>query len=92
MFLGQLQHDLLLRVVRVLILIDEYILKSLLVFLAHGLMVVKQTIGQHQQIVEIHRIRLSASLFVFHEDATRFWHFRILVATLHFIVVGIFCC
>ena len=62
MLLCQLQHDSLLRIVRVLILVDQHIVESFYVLLTDILMLMKQQIGLHQQVVEIHGVSLSATL------------------------------
>ena len=56
----QLIDDGLLCVVGVLILIDQYELKLLYIFLSDILVVLEQHPRLHQQIVEVHRIRLTA--------------------------------
>ena len=62
--LGQLQHDGLLSEVRVLILVHQHIAEPVDIFLADVLMVAQQYEGLHQQVVEVHRVRLSAPLRV----------------------------
>ena len=62
--LGKLQHDFLLRIVGVLILVDEHIAKTLNILLADVLMLMKQQIGLHQQVVEVHSVSLSATLHI----------------------------
>ena len=64
MFLCQLQHNSLLRIVRVLILVDQHIVETLYVLLTDILMLMKQLISLHQQVVEIHGVSLSATLRV----------------------------
>ena len=61
MLLCQLQDYFLLRIVRILILVDQHIAESLCVLLAYILMLMKQQIGLHQQVVEIHSVCLSAT-------------------------------
>ena len=61
---GQLIHDGLLGEVRVLILIDKHELELLHVFPADILVIPKQHKGLHEQVVEVHRIGLTASLRV----------------------------
>ena len=90
MLARELQHNLLLGVVRVLVLVDEDVLESLLILLQHLAVVAQKAVGHHQQVVEVHRISLAATLLVGQEDAARLGHLRIAVALLHLGVGSIF--
>ena len=57
---GEQPDDALLGEVRVLILVDEHILELLDVFLADVLMLVEEQERLHQQVVEVHRVGLTA--------------------------------
>ena len=52
---GEEQHDLVLRLVRVLVLVDEDVLEALAVVLEHVGVVAEQAHGVDQQVVEVHR-------------------------------------
>ena len=58
--LGQLIHNRLLRIVRVLILIHQYELELIDIFLTHILVILEEDPRLNQQIVEVHRIGLPA--------------------------------
>ena len=67
-FLGQLHDNGLLGVVRVLVLIDKHIGKTIHILTTDILMFAKQHIGLHQQIIEVHGVRLSATLSIAQVD------------------------
>ena len=64
----QLQDNLLLRVVRVLILIDQYEAELLDILPAHVLVLLEKHISLHQQVVEVHRVSLTATLGIAQVD------------------------
>ena len=57
-------HDQVLGEVRILILIHQYIPEEVPVFLQDGRMIPEQDIGLQQQVVEVHRSRLEATVLV----------------------------
>ena len=64
MFMCQQQDNLLLGIVGVLILIDQYILETLDIFLPDILMVTQQDKGLDKQIIKVHRIRLMTTFHI----------------------------
>ena len=62
--LGKLQHDFLLRIVSILILVNKHIAETLNILLADVLMLMKQQISLHQQVIKVHSISLSATLHI----------------------------
>ncbi len=52
---GEQQDDLVLRLVRVLVLVDQDVLEALAVVVEHVGVVAEQADGVHQQVVEVHR-------------------------------------
>ena len=60
----QLQHNLLLRIVGILILIHQHVFETVDVLLTDILMMAEEQEGLHQQVVEVHGVRLTASLHV----------------------------
>ena len=58
--LGQLIHNRLLRIVRVLILVDQHELELIDILLTHLLVILEEYPRLNQQIVKVHRIGLSA--------------------------------
>ena len=73
MFMCQQQDNLLLGIVGVLILIDQYILETLDIFLPDILMVTQQDKGLDKQIVEVHRISLMATFHIALIDLRHHW-------------------
>ena len=63
-FTGQQQHDFLLCIVRILILVHQHILEAVDILLSDVLVVAQQHEGLHQQVVEVHGIGLTATLDV----------------------------
>ena len=53
---GEQAHDAVLRVVRVLVLVDEQVVEHALPALAHVVEALEQLDGAHQQVVEVHRV------------------------------------
>ena len=62
--LGQLPHNTSLHIVGILELIDQNIAETLHILFAHLGMVVKKTIGIHQQVIKVHCIGKTAPLAV----------------------------
>ena len=77
MLTRQQQHNLLLRIVRVLVLVHQHILEALHVLLPDVLMVAQQHERLHQQVVEVHGIGLAAALNIAVVDLA---HLRALAA------------
>ena len=67
-FLGQLHDNGLLGIVRILVLINEHVGKTLSILSADVLMFTKQHEGLHQQVIEVHGVRLSATLSIAQVD------------------------
>ena len=61
---GQQEHHLVLRVVRVLVLVDEDVLETLPIVLQHVGVVTEQFDGLAEQIVEVHRAGLQQARLV----------------------------
>ena len=74
LFAGELQHDALLCVVGVLILVDEYIGEVLCILHPDIFLVAEEKEGVEQQVVEVHGVGLSASLLVGDEDVGNLGH------------------
>ena len=53
---GEQAHDAVLRVVRVLVLVDEQVVERALPALAHVVEALQQVDAAHQQVVEVHRV------------------------------------
>ena len=85
----QLEYDAMLRIVRILILIHQYITELLPVTDQHLRKVTEQNISIHQQIVEIHRSRLPAPFPVTGIYITEGWHFGCHVPFISFFIGGI---
>ena len=64
LFPAQLHHNRHLHMVGILILIHQNIVKPLGILASHLLMVSEKLEGKHQQVVEIHGVRLLASLHI----------------------------
>ena len=71
MFLRQLKDDGVLRIVGILILVDEHVPELVGVLLPDLLAVAKQPVGVNHQIVEVHRIALPTTLDILLVDEMR---------------------
>ena len=74
MLLGELPHDAVLGIVGILILIDQDVGKLRGIACQHLGMVLKQEVGVEEDIVEIHRTCLAATLLVAQVDFARLGH------------------
>ena len=81
MQLREAADDDILGVVSILILIDQDILKQLLILGQHVGAVAQQDVGLQQQIVEVHSSVLLAAAAVLGVDVTKVWH-------LHMTILG----
>ena len=63
-FLGQQLRQRVLGVVRILVFVDEDILKAVLVFFPHVFVLLQQAHGQAQQVVEVHSVVFLQLLFI----------------------------
>ena len=89
LLLAQLHHDRHLHMVGVLILIYQDIIEAGCIFLSDFFMFSEQLMSQHQQIIKIHGICLSAALHVSHEYLSQFRHLRTLVLLKDSSITGI---
>ena len=76
MELRQATHDDILRVVSILILIDQHILESLLIARQYLGMVAEKEVGLQEQIVEIHRAIEFATTAILNIDITKLRYLR----------------
>ena len=87
--LGQLEHDAVLGHIRVLILVHEDVAELLLVAGQHVGMVAEEQEGIEQQVVEVHRVGLAATLPVAAIDVAQSRYLGRAVVLIRFLVAGI---
>ena len=87
--LGQLEHDAVLGHVRVLILVHKNVAELLLVAGQHVGMVAEEQEGIEQQVVEVHRVGLAATLPVAAVHVAQGGHLGRTVVLIRFLVAGI---
>jgi len=92
-FLAQALHDKMLSEVGILILINKHIAKKMTVFIQHIRTITKQNIRHQQQIVEVHRTRLTATTLITLVDITDQRHATLFVVfqNLFILLVGRTC-
>ena len=74
LWLSQSLHNQILRIVGILILIHQQIMKILLILAQHLHIVLEEHIGHIQQIVKIHRITCFQSTIIFGINTSHLWY------------------